>query len=64
MWIYKDYTKKPDMIQQIPSKELDAIKEWLDRCDNEICCREFDTAIVASTYTTPKVSSRSIGRRL
>ena len=32
VWIYKDYTQKPDMIQQIPMQSIDSIKEWLDRC--------------------------------
>ena len=44
VWIYKDYTKKPDMIQQIPSKELDGVKDWLDRCDDDECCGKIKVA--------------------
>ncbi|KAL3090098.1 hypothetical protein niasHS_006550 [Heterodera schachtii] len=31
--VFKDYTKKPHIIGQIPSNNLDSIKDWLNSCD-------------------------------
>ncbi|CAB3408807.1 unnamed protein product [Caenorhabditis bovis] len=33
VFIFKDYSKKTQMIQQIPMSSIDMIKEWLHSCD-------------------------------
>lgn len=33
VFIFKDYSKRPQMVQQIPMTSLDNVKEWLNSCD-------------------------------
>lgn len=33
VFIFKDYTRKVQMVQQIPMTSLDNVKEWLNSCD-------------------------------
>ncbi|KAM3716189.1 FACT complex subunit [Dirofilaria immitis] len=33
VFIFKDYSKKTQMVQQIPMTSLDSVKEWLNSCD-------------------------------
>lgn len=33
VFIFKDYSKKTQMVQQIPMTSLDGVKEWLNSCD-------------------------------
>uniref|UniRef100_A0A1I7YJM3 FACT complex subunit n=1 Tax=Steinernema glaseri TaxID=37863 RepID=A0A1I7YJM3_9BILA len=33
VFIFKDYSRKTQMVQQIPMSSLDSVKEWLNSCD-------------------------------
>ncbi|KAK6109487.1 FACT complex subunit SPT16 N-terminal lobe domain family protein [Brugia pahangi] len=33
VFVFKDYSKKTQMVQQIPMTSLDSVKEWLNSCD-------------------------------
>lgn len=33
VFVYKDYTRKPDMITAVPTEKLDDVRNWLDQCD-------------------------------
>lgn len=33
VFIFKDYSRKTQMVQQIPTASLDSVKEWLNSCD-------------------------------
>lgn len=31
--LFQDYTQKTMMVQQVPMKSLDGVKDWLNSCD-------------------------------